>query len=528
MQGALVNDQKIETEKADEFFLVAKNISKNYGGVKALIESDFSCKKGEVHVLIGENGAGKSTLVKILCGVIKSDTGNVYIKGKEIFVDNPTDAENNGIVAIFQELSLIMELSVAENVFLGHEPKNKIGLIDFKKMETMTAQLFEKLGLEIAPQSIVSDLPLVKQQLVEIAKALSKNPEIIIFDEATSALGSKEVEHLFLLIKRLVKEQQKTVIFISHRMHELEKIADRATIFRDAHYITTFDWGTVTNEQIVNWITGRNLNETFPKKKETVSDEVVLEVKKCNAGKALRNISFELHKGEIVGIAGLAGHGQNEFLKALYGAYPIDEGAIRLFSEKINLKNPITALKYGLALVPEDRKSGGLLLTRSIKENLVLTILDKIKRFKYCGLIDGKLEQDSIRHALDILQIKIAGLDQEVQNLSGGNQQKVAIGKTIMTGAKILLFADPTRGIDIGTKYEIYQLIRKLSDDGISIIFYSTENAELIGLCDRVLVFNEGAIAAELRDKEISETNIINVALSMTKGDAYTNAKQEI
>lgn len=525
MQETIANGLEFSEEKIKTAFLFAQNISKKYSGVNALIETDFYCKKGEVHALIGENGAGKSTLVKILCGVVRSDTGKVFLEGKEVKIENPTDAENNGIVAVFQELSLLQDLSVAENVFLGHEPLNKMGLIDRCKMEAETAKLFESFGLAIDCQSLVCDLSLAQQQQVEIAKAISKNPEIIILDEATSALGSKEVAHLFALIRKLVKEQQKTVIFISHRMNELEEITDRATIYRDARYITTFDWGTVSNEQIINSIVGRDLQETFPKKREKPSEEVVFEVRGLNSGKTLRNISTKLNKGEITGVYGLVGHGQSEFLKALYGAYPVDGGEITVFSKKATIKNPMAALKYGLALIPEDRKFGGLLLSRSVKENIVLTILDKLRRLRFFDVINQKMEQHGVEHAIDTLKIKIANLEQEVQNLSGGNQQKVVIGKTILTDSKIMLFADPTRGIDIGTKVEIYKLIRKLSDEGITIVFYSTELSELVGLCDRVLVFKEGEIVAELKEKEINEVNIMNFVLGMQRGDGHVDAE---
>ena len=506
-------------------FLSAQKISKTYGGVTALIESSFSCEKGEVHALIGENGAGKSTLVKILCGVVKSNTGNILLKGKECSIDTPMEAEKHGIVAVFQELSVLPELSVAENVYLGHEPRNRFNRIDRKKMNLMTQDLLHGLALDIDPQSMVGDLPLATQQLVEIAKALSKDPELIIFDEATSALGRNEVEHLFHLIHKLVKEENKAVIFISHRMNELNEIADRATIYRDARYITSFKWGTVKNEQIVNWIAGRDLNETFPERSVCSTTEKILQVENFNFGKTFRNISVDLARGEILGIAGLAGHGQSEFLKALYGAFPVESGTISVKNQNVKIKTPSQALKNGIAMVPEDRKTNGLLLSRSIKENLVLTVLEKITFGRFLGFISQKKESSRIHETIEALQIKASNIGLEVESLSGGNQQKVVIGKTILTEAEILILADPTRGIDIGTKFEIYQLIKKLSEQGKSIIIYSTELMELVGLCNRVCVFKQGEIVAVLEGDEISENNIVSFALGIENGRDEADAE---
>jgi len=495
----------------NEPFLKVTGVSKNYGGVRALIDSRLSCEKGEVHALLGENGAGKSTLVKILCGVVKPDSGTIQINNKTVEIHSPAEANRLGIAAVFQELSLVPDLSVAENIWLGHEPLNRFGLIDYKKMKNMTESLFEKLGLEIDPDLLVRDLPLAQQQLVEIAKALSKDPEIIILDEATSALGAQEIDLLFALIKRLTKEG-KTVIFISHRMDELDQIADRATVFRDARYITTFKWGSVTSEQIVNWIAGRDLEETYPKKSGSKSPEIALEIRRLSSGRVLRNIDLEVRKGEILGLAGLQGHGQSEFLKALFGVQPVTRGEIKIFGKKTEIKSPVSAIAAGIAYVPEDRKTEGLLLTRSVRENLSLMTLD---RRQVWSLIRSKAETGDCLKSVEMLNIKTPHLEQAVEHLSGGNQQKVAIAKAILTQAKILLLANPTRGIDVGTKTEIYQLMHDLADQGITILFYSTELPELVGVCDRVAVFKQGEISAILTEEEINESNIINAALGI-------------
>ncbi len=512
---------RIETDEQKKIqdypFLEAKEISKSYDGATALIQTNFSCNRGEVHALIGENGAGKSTLVKILCGVVKSDTGQIYMNNKAIHIKNPLDAEKYGIVAVFQELSLVPNMSVAENVYLGHEPRNKFGIINKKQMSALTKELFYKLDLEIPSDSLVKDLPLAKQQLVEIVKALSREPELLIFDEATSALGNDDVDKLFFLINRLVTEENKAVIFISHRMSELERIAHRATIFRDSRFIKSFTWGSVDDKSIIEWIAGRSVEDQESFNKSSANERIILEVNNLSFKNKFRNISMKLKKGEVIGIAGLAGHGQSEFLKALYGAFPVENGELIIDSNQVKIKNPKEALKSGIALVPEDRKTDGLLLTRPMKENLVLSILDKIGKKINLGIINKTRETKIINNAVDMLDVKTGDINQNVSHLSGGNQQKVVLGKTIITGAQILILADPTRGIDIGTKVEIYKLIHNLSSEGISIILYSTELTELVRLCSRVFVFKQGEIVSELKGNAISENNIISYALGLEK-----------
>jgi ribose transport system ATP-binding protein len=498
-------------EAADDALLEVIQVSKSYGGVKALIDCSFSCRRGEVHALLGENGAGKSTLVKIICGVVKPDTGTLRFKGEEARIHSPSDASRKGIVAVFQELSLVPDLSVSENVYLGHEPRTKWGLIDFGRMKEMTRQLFAGLGLAISAEDLVSDLSLSDRQLVEIAKALSRDPDIIIFDEATSALGKQEVDLLFSLIKRLTA-QGKTAIFISHRMDELARLADRATVFRDARYVSTFDWGSVSNGQIVNWIAGRSVSETYPDKKPTVRDEIALDVQDLSCDRHFHNINLQLRKGEIVGLAGLQGHGQSQFLQTLFGARSATGGEVRVNGRKVSLRAPQSVIDAGMALVPEDRKHDGLMLTRSVKENLALMTLKRRQKF---GFIEAGKEKSSVQDMVKLLNIKTENTEQETGGLSGGNQQKVVIGKAILTRADILLLADPTRGIDIGTKTEIYQLIRKLASEGIAILFYSTEIPELVGVCDRIAVFKQGSITAMLQDEEMTEHHIINAAMGI-------------
>lgn len=492
--------------------LSAKGISKRFGGVRALIEANFDCYEGEVHALIGENGAGKSTLVKILCGVVSPDSGSVWLRGKEIKLASPITATRLGIASVFQELSLLPELTVAENIYLGCEPRNRLGFIDSRKLFMQAEKIISDLQFDIDVRTLVKDLPLAQQQLVEIAKSLSKNPDIIILDEATSALGAKEVDMLFGLVRKLTREQNKTVVFISHKMNELEQIADRATIYRDAHFITSFKWGEKTNSEIIDLIAGRKIDTVFPEKIEATSDEVALEIKNVYYDKNLKNVSLKIKKGEIFGLAGLSGHGQTDLLGVIYGSKKADRGSIIVNGKVERIVNPRVGLSKRIALTPADRKTDGLLMTRSAGENIALTTL---KRRSVCGIINRKQENSDIARIIELLQIKLSSPKQISGTLSGGNQQKLVLGKAILTDADILLLSDPTRGIDVGTKYEIYQLINKLVKSGKTIVLYSTENNELLGLCNRTAVFKQGEISAVLEGENFTEREILKAALGI-------------
>jgi len=485
-------------------------VNKHYGGVQALIDAKFECYEGEVHALIGENGAGKSTMVKILCGVVTPDSGEIKLRGEKISFHSPIDATKHKIASVFQELSLFPDLSVAENIYMGNEPKTRFGTIDFKKMEDLARQLMDELGFNIEVRELVKNLSLESQQLVEIAKAVSKDPDIIILDEATSALGKEGVDLLLKLVKRLTREKNKTIIFISHKMDELEKFADRATIFRDAKFITTFSWGSMSNEEIISNIAGRKISTLFPKREKPLEKEYILEVDGLNYKRLLKNISVKIKKGEIFGLAGLSGQGQEEFLNALFGSIKIDSGSIKINGKKVKINNPRMGLKSSIALTPADRKTDGLLLMRSVGENIALMTLSRRSKF---GIINGKKEKHDINKIIDLLKIKVSGSSQLAGTLSGGNQQKTVIGKAILTDSDVLLFSDPTRGIDVGTKHEIYKFIRNLAENGKTVIMYSTENSELLGLCDRIAVFKDGEIAAMLEGTRLTENEIIKAAL---------------
>jgi ribose transport system ATP-binding protein len=498
-----------------EEYLRIEHVSKHFGGVQALNDAALCCRKGETHVLIGENGAGKSTIVKILCGVVERDAGEIFIGGSRVEINNAVDAEKYRIAAVFQELSLIQELSVAENIFLGHELTNKLGKINFNKMYEETDKFLHEIGVSLNPRKLVRDLSLCEKQMVEIAKALYKNPEILILDEATSALGEHEVEWLFKKIREFTREKNNTIIFISHRMDELHQVADRATIFRDARYILTFKWGELSDEQIVNCISGKAVNEKEIKRNKPLSDEIVMEIKNGFRGNELHDLNIQLKKGEILGIAGLSGHGQEKMLHAIFGDGVLDEGDILVEGKPVKIRNERDALKHGIVLVPEDRKNEGLILERPISENITLMALKNIQKY---GVLRKSRENQAIGKSINDLNIKSKDVRLNVNSLSGGNQQKVVIAKALLTDVKVLLLSDPTRGIDIGTKNEIYKLMNKLSEEGISILFLSTELSELVLLCSRVLVFYEGSIAAELVDDQINEENIISHAIGVGCG----------
>lgn len=507
---------------SEEYSLQAKHVCKKFGGVTALDDAQLNCRRGETHVLIGENGAGKSTIIKIICGVVKPDNAEIYINGQPVSIRKEKDAELNKISSVFQELSLIQDLSVAENIFLGHEITGRYGNINFKKMYKEAEDFLKELGLNLNPRMLVRDLNLCDKQLVEIAKALFKDPDILILDEATSALGENEVKWLFKKIIELTYEKNKTIIFISHRMDELEKVADWATIFRDARFIKSFKWGTLSKDEIITQISGKKTTENKLERNKPLSDEIVLEVKNGFLDNKLYNINFKLKKGEILGVAGLSGHGQIELLHALYGDKPMEACSIFVNGKKTVIRNERNALKAGIFLVPEDRKNEGLMLERPISENLTIVALETMQKF---GIIDKAVERSYIQKAIDMLSIKTKDVRLNVSSLSGGNQQKVVIGKSLLSDVKVLLLSDPTRGIDVGTKNEIYKLMSKLASDGMSILFFSTEITELVSLCSRVMIFYEGRIFTELQNEEITEDNIIAASIGVKYG-GIKNAEQ--
>jgi ribose transport system ATP-binding protein len=492
-------------------FLDASGVTKRYGGIVALFGADFSARRGEVHALLGENGAGKSTLIQILAGAARHDGGTITVDGKPYAPSNPDEAALRGISAVFQELSLIPDLTVEQNIFFRREKRWPIGTIRRGDLRDRTLSLFDKYHFpEIPPDQEVRRLTLAERQIVEIAKGLARDPSILILDEATSALPAREAEWLLGLTRQLAAEN-KLVIFISHRMGEVRHIADRLTIFRNGTTVAAHDAHAVSDDQIVSQMLGRKLDRLYPERIPTATGKVALKVRDFSVGKRVRGIGFDLREGEVLGVGGLQGHGQRELFQGLFGANRA-RGTLELWGKQIAIHNPRQALvgRDGLALVPEDRRGQGILLSKSVRENLTVAV---IRRFSKYGLLDHGKEQDLVREMVDFLRIKANTPEQLAGTLSGGNQQKVIFGKMLLTEARVLLLYDPTRGVDVGTKGEIFQLMRDLAAKGYAILFYSSDLPELVHVADRVLVMRNGELAATLEGEANSEEGILRAAV---------------
>jgi len=481
-----------------------ENISKSFPGVKALDDVRFNAYEGEVMALLGENGAGKSTLMKILSGVYTKDTGKILLNGKEIEVLNPRDASDKGIAIIHQELNLVPNLTVYENIFLGREETTTYKTLKKDYMIKEAKKLLDRLKVDIDPTLKINEISLAKQQMVEIAKALSLNASVIIMDEPTDTLTDKEVEILFDVIREL-KAEKKAIVYISHRLKEVFEICDRVTVLRDGKFIDERLVSEIDEDEIIKLMVGRTLDEQFPYLKTNTS-EFVFEVKNLT-NKYVKNISFSLKRGEVLGISGLVGAGRSELGKSIFGLYPIDEGEMILEGKKVEFKSPKEAIENGIMYVSEDRKSEGLVLTMDVKSNITLSSLDKFKRA--LGL-DKKKEERISEDYRKKINIKTPTLTQKVKNLSGGNQQKVAIAKSLLTQPKVLILDEPTRGIDVGAKREIYDLLNSIKKEGHSVIMISSEMPEILGMSDRIIVMHEGKIKGELTKEEATSEKIMN------------------
>jgi len=498
-------------------FLQLRDVSKFYGGVVALDGVTFSCDTGKIHAILGENGAGKSTLIKIISGVVKPNQGELLLEGKRMSFEHPVEANAAGVVCVFQELSLLPTLSVAENIGITM-PTNRFGLVDRKAQIRKAEELLARVGCEdINPRAWVSSLPLSRRQMVEIAKALGRNPKLLILDEATSALTASDVEKVLKIVHQL-KDAGLAVLYISHRMNEIKELADVMSVFRNGQHVETFAKHHHTDDEIVELMIGRDLGQAFPPKPNPdpplASRPAALEVKRMGWQNQLFDISFRLGKGEILGLGGLDGQGQKELLLALFGVMKDLSGEVHVDGKLANVTSPHTAKNelHRIALVPEDRKTEGLMLPMGVGTNISIASLGKFRK----GLgLDAEKEDAKIAEMVARLQIKVASLANPVSSLSGGNQQKVVLAKWLMTEPNILMLNDPTRGIDVGTKQELYLLLRQLADAGTSIIFYSTDYDELIGCCDRVLILYQGRIARELTGSDITETNIVASSLNI-------------
>ncbi|WP_439628448.1 sugar ABC transporter ATP-binding protein [Shinella sp.] len=491
-----------------------EGISKRYGGVRALEKADLSVRAGAIHAILGENGAGKSTLIKIMAGVVAPDEGQMMLDGRAVDFASPAAANDAGIVCVFQELSLIPELSVADNIIISNPP-TRFGMIDRKAQRRLAEEALARAGAaDIHPLALVKDLPLSRRQMVEIAKALARKPRILILDEATSALTAADVSKVFAVLKRL-RAEGLALLYISHRMNEIAELADDCTVFRNGSKVASYPAGSKSDEEVIEMMIGREYHSVYPPKPERPQQVVpVLEARNLSWTDRLQDISFSLHAGEILGLGGLDGQGQRDLLLALFGVLRGLRGTVHVDGKPVGIGSPAQARAQGIgmALIPEDRKTEGLMLPMTVRDNLSFASLDRLTRG---GIIDSAKEQDFIDRMMTLLAIKAGSIDAPVGALSGGNQQKVVIAKWLMRQPRIILLNDPTRGIDVGTKQEIYQLLRRLADEGAAILFYSTDYAELIGCCDRVLVLYDGAVKRELVGAEITEHALIASALNI-------------
>lgn len=493
----------------NEVLVLMEGIDKSFPGVHALNQCRFELKAGEVHALVGENGAGKSTLMKVLAGIYNKDAGHIHYKGAEVEIPNPKAALHLGISIIHQELNLMPHLTVAQNMFVGREPRKAGFILDEDEINERTRQVLEMMHLKLDPRARVSGLTVATQQMVEIAKALSYNSQVLIMDEPTAALTETEIDELFRITREL-RDRGVGIVHISHRMEELKQISDRVTVMRDGHYIDTVNTKDITIDRIISMMVGRTIYEAAPEIPERPNEEIMLEVKNLNRGNALQNINFNLKKGEILGFAGLMGAGRTEVARAIFGADPIDSGEIYIKGRKTEIKGPGDAVRHGLGYLSEDRKRYGLALGMDVETNIALASFKKF--LGTIGWVNNAKIHSTAKHFVEMLSIKTPGLTQKVKNLSGGNQQKVVIGKWLTADTEILIFDEPTRGIDVGAKSEIYRLLNDLAQQGKAIIMISSELPEILRMSHRVIVMCEGRITGELSSAEATQETIMRFA----------------
>lgn len=505
-----------------ETIVSMEGICKSFPGVKALDHVKFELKSGEVMALLGENGAGKSTLMKILSGVYTRDEGRMQIFGKEYGNLTPKLAQEVGVAIIHQELNMCKHLSVAENIFLGREKKKGIVLAG-GEMEAEAQQILDDLKIDLDPKQVVGELPVSKQQMVEIAKALSTNARILIMDEPTSALTAKEIEDLFRIIREL-KEKGCGIVYISHRLEELQHIVDRVTIMRDGQYITSMDFKDTTLDDIIANMVGREIKEKFPRV-SCEKGKKIFEVKNLNAGRMVRDINFSVYEGEIVGFAGLMGAGRTETTRAIFGVDAKESGEIILDGKEVKIHKPIDAIKAGIVLAPEDRKKDGLCTKLSIRHNIALPNLDLL--CNKLGVVNKSKEDKMCEETVKSLKIKTPGVEINAANLSGGNQQKVVVGKWLARNSRVVIFDEPTKGIDVAAKVEIYNLMNELKKQGIAVVFVSSEMPEVMGIADRIIVMCDGRITGELMAEDVTQNEILSLATRFEKKIDAGSSKED-
>lgn len=514
----LLSEEKGEEgRKSMEYVLELKNIYKSFPGVKVLEDVTLQVRPGEVHALMGENGAGKSTLMKILMGIYKADQGSIFLEGKETAMHGPKDAMSKGISMIHQELNTVLDMEVAENVFVGREllkkGMEKLKIVDIARMREETGRYFREMNIDIDPRAKMRTLSVAEMQLVEIVKAISLNSKIIVMDEPTSAITEKEAAVLFTQIERL-KKQGVAIIYISHKMDEIFRISDTITVLRDGQWIGTKPAKELDNDMLIKMMVGRELTDIYPKDPVEIGD-VILEVKNLSRGKKVQDASFSLRKGEVLGIAGLVGAGRSELVETIFGLYPKTGGQIFLHGKEVHIKNSADAIKNKMALITEDRKQTGLNLIVSVKENIASVSIGKLSTH---GIVNDKKINEVSEKYIRELKIKTPDGNAIVGNLSGGNQQKVVLAKWLLDEPDIIIFDEPTRGIDIGAKRDVYLLINNLAKEGKAVIVISSEMAEVMGICDRILVMAEGRINGEVRREEFSQEVIMGYASNITGG----------
>lgn len=485
-----------------------KNIMKSFGKVKVLNNASFSLADGEIHALMGENGAGKSTLMKVLTGVYSKDAGEIFIDEKNISFNHPKEAEEYGIVFIYQELNSLLDMTVEENIFLGKEIYTKFGILDKKNMQNKVKETLSILGMNLNPNDKLADLSVGQRQMVEIARALISEIKVIIMDEPTAALTINETEHLFKIINSL-REKGVSIIYISHRMEEIFELCDRITIMRDGEYVGTKNIKDTNMNEIINMMIGRDIGERFSKT-DNLKKGIALNIKEISSGKYFNNVSFNVSYGEILGVYGLMGAGRTEIMKTIFGVLPLDSGEIELDGNKVSIKNPKEAIKNGIGFITEDRKVEGLMLNETIKNNIYLNNFPRIVTNNF--IISRQKETFTSSFAVRDFNIKCSGVNHICNNLSGGNQQKLIFAKWILSKPKILILDEPTRGVDIASKKEIYTMMNDLASKGLAMIMVSSELPEIIGMSDRVMVIHEGKVAGFLDRSQATEKNIMILA----------------
>jgi inositol transport system ATP-binding protein len=490
------------------YLLEIRNARKEFPGVVALDDVSLRLKRGTVHALMGENGAGKSTLMKIIAGIYVPDSGTVTLRGIDIRLKSPLDALENGIAMIHQELNLMPYMTVAENIWIRREPLNRFGFVDHAKLNRQTEELFRRLNIDIDPDVLVSTLTVAARQMVEIAKAVSYESDVLIMDEPTSALTETEVAHLFAIIRDL-RSQGIGIIYITHKMNELYEIADEFSVFRDGRYIGTHASSDVTRDEIIRMMVGREITQMFPKEEVPIG-EVVLSVKDLTLDGVFSDISFDVRAGEILGIAGLVGSGRSNVAETLFGVTPASSGTISINGKHVDIASPSVAIQNGMAFITEDRKETGCLLSLDVQENMQLAVLhDQFTRF---GFVTQNRLSAICEEMSQKLRVKTPSLDERVENLSGGNQQKVLIGRWLLTNPKILILDEPTRGIDVGAKAEIHKLVTQLARQGVAVIMISSELPEVLGMSDRIMVMHHGRVTGILDRAEADQVKIMDLA----------------